>query len=180
MYKALLIVAFVTQLLNAECLSSTSKDLTNDELQKTLQCFQDEINELKKATIVKVVQIEGLEKPTISKSMTKGNFRFDLHECKRQSDQVLCNITITNIGKKDDVFQYYGGGKTYDEKGKVYKVSDKYILDELGTTKREAIAKIPMKSHFIIKDFDKDSTIFSALKIGTSRGQIFFKNIAIH
>jgi len=178
MFKLILLYVLSLHFLYAQCYDKNT--FKNNDIAKTFQCLQNEVNELKSsATIVKVNYVNGLKKPSISQSQTLKDFRFDLQVCNKIGNQIICKITLTNTNNKDLNF-YYNDVKVYDEKNKMYERGiETYIVDKRGLQTRQIISKVPTPTTIKINNFDKDSTILTALKINTAVGKVEFRDIAI-
>jgi hypothetical protein len=168
MYKLILLSVLSLQFLYGQCYDKNT--FTNNDIAKTLKCLQDEINQLK--------NLKNKNKSNKTQNFISQNFNFDLTQCTRNSNQVVCEISVKNLAKKDRKF-YFDKFYAYDEKGKNYKSWETYIQDENGRKPHTMINEIPVKTTLVISKFDSNANILKALKINTNAGVIEFRDIAI-
>jgi len=174
----LILLLFISTLIFADCLDDPIPT-TQESVSETLRCFQDEIKSLKESSqTIEVKAIEGLPLPTVSKSGFAGNFRYDLHECKRTGTTLKCTLTITNTSDKDimnGLFQ----GKVYDENGNIVNIRSNFIAGQKSVMARDFIAKVPVNAYFVVNDIPPSSTQLTAIKLNTSFGELVLKGIVI-
>ncbi|MEA1953801.1 MAG: hypothetical protein U9O24_05370 [Campylobacterota bacterium] len=165
-----LTLLFGSVLSYSSCIDS-SENLTIDDLKKSLICFQNEIDILKKSKgSITVNTHENLPKPTISKTKSKGNLQVDLIQCKRDGTRATCNFVVIN---KDEDFKaslYVKSNRrteAYDEHGFQYRPSMGKIVNKSSerSITHKLIKDVPVKASLVFNDIQENATQFTVLDI---------------
>ncbi len=171
----------------AACANRVESIQSVGDIKAAFRCLNDEIRVLKrefkkvgKGKTVVVNSIHNLPTPTISKTETHNNIKYDLLGCSNKRGNVECNFQVTLLdGEK--TLRIYNSTKIFDENGELHKVN--YI--QIGNASSNYRDKITLISNFPVKlilrfsGIPPQSTRIVVLKIEILYYSIEFHNIAL-
>jgi len=189
LFTLIFLLLMLPSLSFADCSNRVESIQSIGDMKAAFRCLNNEIKRLEQklkqggAGTVVVNPMPNLPTPTISKTITHQEIKYDLLGCGIKNEAVVCELRVTRLGA-DKRIQISRETEFYDENGNEHSASSIQIgssYSKYSAVKKLLISNIPTKIILRFKGVSPQATRITILRIldDENGNWISLRNIAL-